>query len=106
MVEYSVPTTISPDLCPVDGVVHRNIGPDFFVHLLSRFWSIKFFKTSECESRIVGRSPNFAIDITFKDARGTSVRDKDGTIFVVALVISLESVSTVQTLAKQAGSKI
>ena len=28
---------------------------------LARFWSIKSFKTSECESRIVGRSPNFAI---------------------------------------------
>ena len=26
----------------------------------SRFWSVKSFKTlSECESRIVGRSPNF-----------------------------------------------
>ena len=35
---YSVPTTTSPNLCPVDGVVHRNIGSDslyiFFVSLL------------------------------------------------------------------------
>ena len=34
----SVPTTTSPNLCPVDGVVHRNIGSDslyiFFVSLL------------------------------------------------------------------------
>ena len=30
---YSVPTTTSPNLFPVDGVVHRNIGSDFFVHL-------------------------------------------------------------------------
>ena len=38
----------------------RNIGSDFFVHLFVSLWSIKFFKTlSECESRIVGRSPNF-----------------------------------------------
>ena len=29
---YSVPTTTSPNLFPVDGVVHRNIGSDFFVH--------------------------------------------------------------------------
>ena len=28
-----VPTTTSPNICPVDGVVHRNIGSDFFVHL-------------------------------------------------------------------------
>ena len=26
---YSVPTTTSPHICPVDGVVHRNIGSDF-----------------------------------------------------------------------------
>ena len=26
---YSVPTTTSPNICPVDGVVHRNIGSDF-----------------------------------------------------------------------------
>ena len=61
-------------------------------------------------SRDVNRplEENLAIDITFKDARVTSVTDKDGTIaiFVVALVISQETVSTVQTLAKQAGSKI
>ena len=30
---YSVPMTTSPNLFPVDGVVHRNIGSDFFVHL-------------------------------------------------------------------------
>ena len=30
---FSVPTTTSPNLFPVDGVVHRNIGSDFFVHL-------------------------------------------------------------------------
>ena len=30
---YSVPTTASPNLFPVDGVVHWNIGSDFFVHL-------------------------------------------------------------------------
>ena len=47
---------------------------------------------------------NLVIDISFKDARGTSIRDKDGTIFVVALVILQETVST--ALAKQAGSKI
>ena len=60
-------------------------------------------------SRDVNRpsEENLAIDITFKDARGTSVRDKDGTInFVVAFVISQETVSTARTLAKQAGSKI
>ena len=33
IVWYSVPTTTSPNLFPVDGVVHRNIGSDFFVHL-------------------------------------------------------------------------
>ena len=59
---YNVPTTTSPNLFPVDGVVHRNIGSDFLYIFSSRFWSIKSFKTlSECESRIVGRSPNFAI---------------------------------------------
>ena len=32
VVYHSVPTTTSPNLFPVDGVVHRNIGSDFFVH--------------------------------------------------------------------------
>ena len=34
----------TPNLFPVDGVVHRNIGSDFFVHLFVSLWSIKFFR--------------------------------------------------------------
>ena len=38
----------------------RNVGSDSLdISFSSRFWSIKSFKTSECESRIVGRSINF-----------------------------------------------
>ena len=37
----------TPNLFPVDGVVHRNIGSDFFVHLFVSLWSIKFFKIKE-----------------------------------------------------------
>ena len=45
-------------ICPVDGVAHRNIGFRLFVHRFRlAFWSIKSFETSECESRIAGRSP-------------------------------------------------
>ena len=58
---YNVPTTTSPNLFPVDGVVHRNIGTFLYI-FSSRLWSVKSFKTlSECESRIVGCSPNFAV---------------------------------------------
>ena len=42
---YSVPTTTYPNLFPVDGVVHRNIGSDFLYIFSSRFWSIKSFTT-------------------------------------------------------------
>ena len=46
MSEYSVPTTTSPNLFPVDGVVHRNIGSDFLVHLfVSLLVKKKSFKT-------------------------------------------------------------
>ena len=43
-------------------VLYTEISDQTFLYIFSsRFWSIKSFKTlSECESRIVGRSPNFA----------------------------------------------
>ena len=57
LVHYTL-TTTSPFICPVDGVAHRKIGFRRFVHHFRlAFWSIKSFETSECESRIVGRSP-------------------------------------------------
>ena len=63
---YSVQTTTSPHICPVDGVVHRNIGFRLFVHHFRlAFWSIKSFETSECESKIVGRSPCYVF--TYQD---------------------------------------
>ena len=42
-------------------VLYTEISDQTFLYIFSsRFWSIKSFKTlSECESRIVGRSPNF-----------------------------------------------
>ena len=43
MVHY-VPTTTSPNLFPVDGVVHRSIGTFLYI-FSSRFWSVKSFKT-------------------------------------------------------------
>ena len=58
---YSVPTTTSPYTCPVGGVAHWIIGFRLFVHRFRlAFWSIKSFETSECESRIAGRSPCYA----------------------------------------------
>ena len=51
-------------ICPVDGVAHRNIEFRLFVHRLRlAFWSIKSFETSECESRLVGRSPCYSCKI-------------------------------------------
>ena len=46
-------------------VLYTEISDQIFLYIFSsRFWSIKSFKTlSECESRIVGRSPNFAITL-------------------------------------------
>ena len=43
-------------------VLYTEISDQTFLYIFSsRFWSIKSFKTlSECESRIVGCSPNFA----------------------------------------------
>ena len=43
-------------------VLYTEISDQTFLYIFSsRFWSIKSFKTlSECESRIVGRSPNFS----------------------------------------------
>ena len=42
---YSVPTTASPYICPVDDVAHRNIGFRLFVHRFRlAFWSIKSFE--------------------------------------------------------------
>ena len=43
-------------------VLFTEISDQTFLYIFSsRFWSLKSFKTlSECESRIVGRSPNFA----------------------------------------------
>ena len=38
--EYNVPTTTSPDLFPVDGVVHRNIEL-FFVHFFVSLYPLK-----------------------------------------------------------------
>ena len=43
----SVPTTISPYICPVDGAAHRNIGFRLFVHNFHlAFWSIKSFENT------------------------------------------------------------
>ena len=55
---YTILLYFSFHICLVDGVAHRNIGLRLFVHRFRlAFWSIKSFETSECESRIVGRSP-------------------------------------------------
>ena len=53
---YSVPTTTSPILFPVDGVVHRNIGTFLYI-FSSRFWSVKSFKTMyiRLEMRVKGQ---------------------------------------------------
>ena len=45
LVHYGVPATTSPNICPVDGVVHRNIGLDFLYIFSSRFWLIKSFES-------------------------------------------------------------
>ena len=47
---YNVPTTTSPNLFPVDGVVHRNIGTLLYI-FSSRFWSVKSFKTCQNASQ-------------------------------------------------------
>ena len=73
---YNVPTTTSPNLFPVDGVVHRNIRTFLYI-FSSRFWSVKSFKIlSECESRIVGRSPNFAKEQLVKCATKVALLHK------------------------------
>ena len=52
---YSVPTTTSPNICPVDGVVHRNNGSDFlyifFVSLLVNkiLWNVRM-QVKNCRS--------------------------------------------------------
>ena len=60
---YNVPTTTSILLTSsLLMVLYTEILELFLYIFSSRFWSVKSFKTlSECESRIVGRSPNFAL---------------------------------------------
>ena len=57
-------------------VLYTEISDQTFLYIFSsRFWSIKSFKTlSECESRIVGRSPNFSYKFVYPYPDGTFLR--------------------------------
>ena len=50
--QYSVPTTTSPHICPVDGVAHRNIGFRLFVHRFRLFGQKKPLKRQNASQEL------------------------------------------------------
>ena len=60
---YNVPTTTSPNLFPVVGVVHRNIGTFLYI-FSSRFWSVKSIKTTKGCLRFLVFAKGQSYDLT------------------------------------------